>query len=135
MSLRGPLAAIFAIFGVISTARAGEPPPPRPPIGPSAMRPPREGLDSRPIGPNQVRIINISDQQLFIAYSDGTSSWKNVIISSGLAADIQCLQCGDEVTVAFHNGKENVSVKVKKGSAYSLGWSSQQSAWVLTPGQ
>jgi hypothetical protein len=135
MNLRGPLVAIFTILSVISTVRAGEPPPPRPPIGPSAMRPPREGLDSRPIAPNQIRIINISDQQLFIAYSDGASSWKNVTIGSGLAANIQCLQCGDEVSVAFHNGKENVSVKVKIGSAYSLGWSAQQSAWVLTPGQ
>lgn len=130
-------AVVIAILSFISAVRAGEPPPPRAPIGPSAMRPPREGLDSRPLAlaANQIRITNISDRQLFIAYWDGASTWMNMSISSGLAADIQCLQCGEEVTVAFHNGKENVSVKVKMGGAYSLGWSGQQSAWILTPRQ
>jgi hypothetical protein len=133
MTLRGAAVAITILI-LISGARADEVPPPRPPIGPSAMRPPpQEGLDSRPVAQNQIRIINVTNQQLFMAYWDGASNWKNVSIGSGLATDIQCLQCGDEVTVAFHNGKENVSVKVKMGSVYSLAWSGQQSAWVLTP--
>jgi hypothetical protein len=121
---------------VFATAAAGEPPTPRPPIGPQeplTMLPlPGNALsDGSPLSRDSIRIRNVGDQPLFLAYWDG--QWRQISIGAGRVSDVACSKCEGTLTVAFHNGKQNETVKVRGGRAYLLGWSAEAGTWVLTP--
>jgi hypothetical protein len=137
MSIR--LVTLIVLTGVIYAYPAvAQQPAPRAPIGPNAMVPPPDNPFNQtpslpPLSPNQIRLKNIGNQSLYLVYWDGESAWRNISISSGSAADVQCAKCGSTVTVAFNNGKEDKSVKINMGSTYLLGWSSQEAVWILTP--
>jgi hypothetical protein len=135
--------AFVATLLFTAMAVAGEPPAPRPPIGPRAIETapvlemlpdPRDPLaqKSQPLAEDRIRIVNIGNQNLFIAYWDGDSAWKQAAIDAGRATEVSCPKCAGTITVAFHNGRENKSLKVKGGGTYLLGWSAQAGAWVLT---
>lgn len=129
--------AIFALVLTGSASLAGEPPPPRPPIGPkiNEMLPPdsaRVGTTS-PVGSDTVRIQNVGDQQLFFSYWEpAASAWKSMGVNAGVSADIVCSQCAGTIRIAYHDGKAQRSIKTTTGSVYLLGWSNQQEAWVFT---
>jgi len=123
-----------------SAAFAGDPPTPRQPIGPNLpktleMLPPfsaAAGSQSRLPG-DRIRIFNIGDQRLFLAYWDGDSAWQQLSVDSGQSRDVVCSKCADAITVAYHNGKENTRVKATGGVTYVLSWSAQAGVWTLTP--
>lgn len=129
--------AFLTLLLSASASLAGEPPPPRPSIGPrtNEMLPPPDApfATTNPVGSDTVRIQNIGNQQLFVSYWDPTASaWKSMGVNSGLSAEIVCSACAGTISVAYHDGKTQRSVKTKTGSVYLLGWSEQQGAWVLT---
>jgi hypothetical protein len=132
ISSLGLLAAL-----VFATAvAAGEPPTPRPPIGPRASAMVPHFLDplaerSPSLPADRIRILNIGDRQLFVAYWDGDSAWKPTAIDAGRSTDISCPRCAGMITVAFHNGRENKQIRAKGGEIYVLSWSVPLGSWVL----
>jgi hypothetical protein len=132
--------AVLVALVIADAAIAGEPSAPRQPIGPSSrvpemqMLPPHYSANPQPslLPEDRIRVVNIGDQQLFISYWDGESSWRATSIDAGGSRDVVCPKCAGTITVAYHNGKVNQSVKAKGGSTYVLGWSAQAGAWILT---
>jgi hypothetical protein len=129
-------AALFVslIFG--NTAMAAEPPVPRQPIGPRTMNemlPPAMPPQERPapVPEDRIRILNNGDQQLFISYWDGETTWRPIAIDSGRSTDVVCPKCRGAVPIAYHNGKEDMRVSAKLGTAYTLGWSVQTGVWIF----
>lgn len=144
MIYRLALMTVLVSLAYVPIVAAGDPPLPRTPIGPPSLemlpdaRNPLENSQRQlpqmqPLGADSIRIKNVGNQQLFIAYRDGDSDWRNLAIGAGLTADVSCPKCAGLITIAFHNGKENTSVRIKGGSIYLLGWSAPAQAWVLTP--
>ncbi len=124
------IALVFA-----TAAAAGELPTPRAPIGPKAMEMlPRDPILQKwqRLAEDRVRIVNVGDQRLFIAYWDGEAAWKQAAIEAGRQMEVSCPKCAGTITVAFHDGKETKRVRVKGGDTYFLGWSDQAAAWVMT---
>lgn len=130
--------AIIAMSGVSTLTWAGEPPTPRASIGPTpiiremipaAANPLHQVLQST--AADRIRIVSIADQQLFISYWDG-DAWRQEIVEAKKFKDISCPKCADTITIAFNDGKDTKSVKVRTGTTYLLGWSEQAGAWVLT---
>jgi hypothetical protein len=132
--------AVLAALVIAQAAIAGEPPAPRQPIGPTSrgqdlqMLPPQlpTKRELAPLSEDRIRIFNIGDQQLFISYWDGESAWRAASIDAGGSRDVVCSKCAGTITVAYHDGKANQSVKTAGGSTYLLGWSAQAGAWILT---
>jgi hypothetical protein len=112
---------------------------PLPPMAP-AMRPPAVGqlpqggaistLQGSPTAADAIRVINFGNQALSIAYWDGQSDWRTIRVAPTQTADIRCAQCGNTITVAYHDGKENRTVRTTTGSDYRLVWSQAQ-IWEL----
>lgn len=134
-------------YGIVFLAAMGacvaiaeESPTPRPPIGPKTMElrgmlpDPRDPFSQKPqsVSENGIRVVNVGDQQLFIAYWDGDSAWQQRMIDAGRSTEILCVKCGGAITVRYHDGKQDRSVKAKTGGTYFLGWSAQAGAWVFT---
>src|SRR5436853_3403041 len=127
---------IVSLFALAVEAMAGEPPPPRPSIGPrvNEMFPPGDAplANPSPIGSDTVRIQNVGDRQLSLSYWDAVSAWKTVAIDAGRSAESLCSKCLGTISIDYHDGKVQRSVKTRSGNIYLLGWSDQQGAWVLT---
>jgi hypothetical protein len=126
---------ILALIFFTGPLLAGEPPAPRPPIGPrvNEMFPPGGlTLSPNPLGSDTVRIQNVGDQQLFLSYWDAVSTWKTLSIDAGRSTDIVCAKCAGTININYHDGKAQRAVKTQTGSVYLLGWSDQQGAWILT---
>lgn len=129
--------AVLATLVAANAAIAGDPAVPRTPIGPRVqeLRPPPQfplSEGSQPLPEDRIRISNVGNQMLYIAYWDGDSAWKQAAIDAGRSMEVSCPKCAGTITVAFHDGKENKSVKTKGGGTYYLGWSAQAGAWVLS---
>src|SRR5262245_21168372 len=128
---------LLAALLLATETAAGETPAPRPPIGPKAQEMLPDAGDPftqapQPLRDDRIRIVNMGDQRLFIAYWNGESAWQLVAIDSGRTANVLCAKCAGTITVAFHDGRENRSVKAKGGGTYMLRWSAQAGAWILT---
>jgi hypothetical protein len=135
-SIAFPAALILA-----NAAVAGEQPIPRSPIGPNPivqeMLPPAADLrlptlQPSPLPEDRIRVQNIGNQHLFIAYWDGQSAWRDVSVESGRTTDVVCPKCSGTIAVTYHNGREKKSVTAKGGSTYILGWSPQAGVWIFT---
>jgi hypothetical protein len=136
------MTVLKALATILTDAAIAEPPTPRQPIGPAPMNemlppmmPRRPGVgvpQQSPLPPDRIRVVNIGDQKLFISYWDGESAWKAVPIDAGASTEVACPKCAGTITVAYHNGKENKSIKAKGGDTYILGWSTQAGIWVFT---
>lgn len=130
------LSPLMLMFTFSCEGVAGEPPPPRTPIGPRAseMFPSNASLGqiSKSIANDSIRVQNVGDQRLFLSYWNGENSWESVSIGAGQSSDILCAKCAGTVVVAYHDGKTDRTVKAKAGNFYLLGWSEQTGAWVLT---
>jgi hypothetical protein len=124
--------SIFCALMFAGYARAGDSPTPRPPIGPKVLEMLPPETDS--IAKDRVRITNIGNQQLHIAYWDGDGVWKSQDIDAGQPKEILCSKCGGAITVAYHNGKETKQIKLTSGGTYVLGWSDQSGTWMITSG-
>jgi hypothetical protein len=103
MISRKSAAVLPIVLALGNVAVAGEPPPPRPPIGPRTleMRGPDRGLDMRPlmvpqpepprfsapislpVPDDRIRVFNIGNKQLHISYWDGQSAWQNLPLTPG----------------------------------------------------
>jgi hypothetical protein len=127
-----PLGILALIFST-NWSLAGEPPAPRPSIGPrvNEMFPPAgAALSPKSVGSNAVRIQNVGDRQLFLSYWD--AAWKSVSIDAGTSTDIVCAKCAGTININYHDGRVQRAVTTQTGSVYLLGWSDEQRAWVLT---
>lgn len=130
-------AALLTLLLIGSASFAGEPPPPRPSIGPkiNEMLPPGDVplATTSPVGSDVVRIQNVGNQQLFFSYWEpAASAWKSMAVNGGLSVEIVCSACAGIISIAYHDGQTQRSIKTKTGSIYLLGWSDEQGAWVLT---
>jgi hypothetical protein len=112
---------------------------PRPPIGPQSMDvgsmlPPNERINKDLETPpkDRARIRNIGNQSLYVSYWDGNSSWQTISIGAGQSYEIACAQCGETITIAFHNGTATKQMPLKSGYAYLLFWSSKLGAWDIS---
>lgn len=123
------LIAAIVLLGSTTFARGGDAPVPRQPLG--AMIPPPQAATPL-IPPDRVRLLNRGNQKLHIAYRDGSTEWKPIVIEAGQPMDITCSNCAGAFTVAMHNGKEPKEYQVTGGAVYLLGWSEQLGVWVLT---
>jgi hypothetical protein len=133
---------LLAVLVLVDAAIAGEAPTPRQPIGPNPPTIlemlPRQSRDfgsqfPTPVPPDRIRIVNIGDQQLFVSYWDGDSTWQPVSIDSGRWTDVVCPKCAGTIRVAYHNGRKNESVNAMRGATYVLSWSAQAGVWIFTP--
>jgi hypothetical protein len=152
MISRKSAAVLPIVLALGNVAVAGEPPLPRPPIGPRTLEmrgsdreldmrplmvpqpePPRFSAPiSLPVPDDRIRVFNIGNKQLHISYWDGQSAWQNVAVDAGQTTEVACSKCAGTVNVAFHNGKENVSAEAKVGNTYYLSWSGRTGTWIFS---
>lgn len=133
VSARIPAYFLLAI-GLVTHAVAGDSATPRPPIGPreggiAQLAPPSLILNSPP-KPGDIRIRNPGPYTLVFSYWNGQSAWQTLSIEPKQSIDFSCAKCGEMVSVSYHDGKENKTVKTTTGRTY-LFWPGQANAWVL----
>lgn len=126
--------ALFSGMFVCSNTRTIAQPTPRAPIGPREFYPGVISPQTKPeqLPSNSIRIVNRGNQPLTASFWN-SDEWQEVSINSGQPVTISCSKCHDEITVAFHNGREERRVKVNFGASYVFSWSDQRGVWVLTP--
>ena len=100
------------------------------------MPPPHLGgpakLAPAAIAKDRVRIHNLGNKTLALSYWDAISAWQTVLIPAGQDLDVICASCGATINLAFHNGKENKTIRASSGNLYALSWSGQTAEWELT---
>jgi hypothetical protein len=106
---------------------------PRPPIGPQSTDVgamfPSDAINKALEAKDRTRIRNMGNQNLYVSYWDGNTSWQTISVGAGQSSEIVCALCGDTITIAFHNGISTKELPIKSGYAYLLFWSSQKGAW------
>lgn len=128
-----PVYFLVAI-GLVTHAAAGDAATPRAPIGPreggiAQIAPPSLILNSPP-KPGDIRIRNPGPYTLVFSYWNGQSAWQTLSIEPKQSIDFSCAKCGETVSVSYHDGKENKTIKATTGRTY-LFWPGQANAWVL----
>ena len=109
----------------------------RPSLGPGAepkMKPHdlavTEQLGSQtPIPRDSIRLNNISNKDLDIAYWNGEGAWKMLTVRSLATLDVPCSKCEDFVVLSFPSGRQRNPLKATTGVVYTLYWSTAMQAW------
>ncbi len=82
-----------------------------------------------PIPRDGIRLNNISNKDLDIAYWNGAGEWKTVTVRSSATLDVPCPKCVDFVVLYFPSGKQRNPLKAAMGAVYTLYWSTETQAW------
>jgi hypothetical protein len=132
------IAVLAAVIAFEAPALAGDPPKPRPPLGPTfemnSMLPDASNPmhDCGPnLATNRICIYNVGNQPLNITYWDG-AKWQSTEIRSQNFIEPICSNCSGLIRVAFHDGRAVQNVEVPSGKVYWLGWDANASIWRLT---
>ena len=82
-----------------------------------------------PIPRDGIRLSNIGNKDLDIAYWNGAGEWKTVTVRSAGMLDVSCPKCVDFVVLYFPSGPQRKPLKAAMGAVYTLYWSTETQAW------
>jgi hypothetical protein len=60
---------------------------------------------------------------------DGATAWNTFQLAPRQTVTISCARCGDQISIAFHDGTANRTVNAKAADRYGLYWDQSQSRW------
>ncbi|MFO1183700.1 MAG: hypothetical protein U1E56_02795 [Bauldia sp.] len=95
-----------------------------------ATPPAKTPVPALPIGAKSLRVLNIANQALALAYYDGMA-WHDVSIPSGGTADVNCPGCGTTIALRFNNGATVETRQVALGTVAQLQWADATKRWAL----
>lgn len=137
MAARLVAAVAIALCALAAPAQAQTKVQAPPLVGPSSRLPPPADTGTKavvptvPVGAKTVRIVNIANQNLGLAYWDGMVAWHDITVPSGGSADVNCPSCGATLTVRFNNGAAVETRQVTLGTVVQLQWSEATKRWAL----